>query len=280
MLVNPDQNAFNFSYSNIGAVSTTPGTSVTPGVSNAEGNWTLIAAGSNLTTNIYGIALWVTNGASTATARNHALDIGIDPTGGSSYTAAISNLVCSMADTAIVGGRWFYFPYYINASAAVAVRAMYSGTPAGTIRVTAWFYGNPTNPENVRAGQYSETLGATASAIGTTFTPANSAGSGTWVSLGAPSAPLWWVQLGVGINNATVTSLMYHIDVGYGDSASKQIVIDRMPVSIAGTAETIATGPISHAFAHIPTSASVWVRGTCSGTAVTGFNATVIGIGG
>lgn len=279
MLALVEQNGYQFSYSNIGAVATTPGTSITPGVSNAEGSWTLIAAGSNLTTDIFAVTLWVTNGASTATARLHALDIGTDPTGGSSYSAVINNVLCGLSDPAIAGGRWYHFPYYINASTAVAVRVMGSQPTAGTVRATAWFWGSPANPESSRSGQYSETLGATASAIGASFTPANSAGSGTWMSLGAPTRPLWYAQLGVQINNGTITSLMYHIDVAYGDSSNKQIIIDRFPISIAGTAETMTT-PLVPCYAHIPTTASLWVRGTCSGTAVTGWNAAVVGIGG
>jgi hypothetical protein len=43
---------------------------------------------------IYWIAIWVTGGGTSAQQKDHLLDIGVDPAGGSSYTAVISDIVC------------------------------------------------------------------------------------------------------------------------------------------------------------------------------------------
>lgn len=274
---------FTWKYSNMSTASTTPGTAITPGASNAEGSWTQIATAANIANDVYGILLWIAGGNTSATAKNHLLDIGLDPSGGTSYTEKISNVVCGQSSNAVNGGIWFYFPFFIKAGSSVAVRIMGLAATAGTVRVGATFYGKPVNPERVLTGQYSETIGTVASSGGTSFTPGNSNAEGTWVSLGTTTRNLWWHQLGVQINNSTTTSLAYKIDLAYGDATNKTMIIENLDVVLPGTAEqtTIPNyNAMIEGFCEVPAGSTLYVRGTCSGTAVTGWNALCVSIGG
>jgi hypothetical protein len=273
-------NSWNWKYTNADAPSTTPGTSVTPGASDAEGSWTQIASGANIAQDVYLLTLWITGGNLTGYQKNHLLDIGIDPAGGTSYTERIANIVCGASDAAVAGGRWYYFPFFIKAGSSVAVRIQGSYSTAGTVRVAAVFYGQPVHPEIWRVGQYSETIGTITDSAGVSFTPGNSGAEGSWVSLGTTTRALWFFQLCVGISNGTITSLMYHTDLAVGDGSNKHMIIENQPLFIRGTAETLGNPLNVNGYWEVPAGATLYVRGSCSGTAVTGFHAVAVGIGG
>jgi hypothetical protein len=280
MIAGPIPNRFGWKYTNNNNPGTSPGTSVVPGASNAEGSWTAIASSANIANDVYGVLLWICAGASSGNAKNHLLDLGVDPAGGTSYTARISNLACGASATAVNGGRYYYFPLAIKAGSSVAVRIQGSNATAGTVRVVAMFYGKPDRPELVRSGQYSETVGTITNSNGVSFTPGNSNAEGTWVSLGTTAKDLWFWQLGVQIDNGTITSLGYHIDLAYGDGSNKHMILENHFIGLEGTAESINTGLQMHTECFVPAGSTIYVRGTCSGTAVTGWNAVAVGIGG
>lgn len=279
-MINGFTNRFTWKYSNFDAPSTTPGTSVTPGATNAEGSWTQIASAANIANEVCGILLWINGGNTTATQKDHLLDIGVDPAGGTSYTAKISNIVCGQSAAALNGGIWFYFPLNIMAGSTVAARIQGSSGTAGTVRVGATFYGRPTRPEFGRCGQYSETVGTISGSGGVSFTPGNSAAEGSWVSLGTTTRACWFWQIAAQISNSTTTSLVYHIDLAYGDGSNKHMIIENRPMLLPGTAEQTSMPLDLQGACEVPAGATLYVRGACSGTAVTGFNAVAIGIGG
>lgn len=282
MFGQPAINSFGWKYSNFNNPSTTPGTSVTPGISNAEGSWVQVATAANIAYDVYGVYLWITGGNTTGTAKMHLLDLGVDPAGGTSYTVLVSNIQCGQSHNAVSGGYFYYLPIRIKAGSQVAVRIQGLQATAGTVRVAATFYGWPSNPHLIHAGTYSETIGTVASSAGTSFTPGNSSAEGTWVSLGTTSRHLWYWLLTVQINNGTTTSLMYHIDLAYGDGSNKVMIIENRPILLSGTAEqtTVPLVPPAEGWMSVPAGSTIYVRGTCSGTAVTGFTALAVGIGG
>jgi hypothetical protein len=280
MIAGPIPNRFGWKYTNNNNPGTSPGTAVTPGATNAEGSWTAIASSANIANDVYGILLWVCGGATTANAKNHLLDIGVDPAGGTSYTERIANIVCGQSAAAVAGGRYFYFPLAIKAGSSVAARIQGSNGTAGTVRVVATFFGKPSKPELVRSGQYAETVGSITNSNGVSFTPGNSNAEGTWVSLGTTAKDLWWWQLCVQIDNGTTTSLGYHIDLAYGDGSNKHMIIENLWLGLAGTAEATASPLPFEGACFVPAGSTIYVRGTCSGTAATGFNAVAVGIGG
>jgi len=268
-------------YTNVGAPSATPGTSITPGASNAEGSWTQVASSGNIADDVFWVRITVHGGSSSATAKNHLLDIGVDPAGGTSYTAVISNIVCGSSGTLLQGGRVFVFPMFIKAGSSVAVRVQGSAGTAGTLTVSAWFMGTPSRPEMERVGRFSETVGTITNSNGVSFTPGDSAAEGSWTSLGTTSSDLWWWQVGVQIDNGGMTNgHIYQIDLAYGDASNKIMILENIWMLIPATTEIIVSSEQYFAYRDVPAGSTIYIRGSCSGTASTGCNAVAIGIGG
>lgn len=276
--------AYNFTYDNWGTnPSATIGTSVTPGASNAEGSWTQIASTSNIAQDCYWLYIQVFGGASSAAAKNQLLDIGIDPAGGTSYTAFLSNLQigASPALTA-AGAREHVFPIYIKAGSSVAVRIQGSNATAGTVRVAARFYGQPTRPEAVPVGTIAQTFGTITNSSGQSVTPGNAA-DGSWADLGATSTALWWWQVGYGVDNATITAEYTYIEVAWGDGSNKHTIFKVMhggttseTCGLAAQTQMLACA----AYKPVPAGANIYIRMRCNNPPDTGYHATVIGIGG
>lgn len=276
--------AYNFTYDNWGAnPASTIGTSVVPGATNAEGSWTQIASSANIAQDCYWIYIQVHSGATSAAAKNHLLDIGVDPAGGTSYTAVISNLqVGSAPSLAQAGNREFVFPIFVKAGSSVAVRIQGSNGTAGTVRVAARFYGRPTRPEAVPVGSFSETFGTVTNSNGQSFTPGNAA-DGSWVDLGAVTNPLWWFQVGYGIDNGTITAEYTYIEVAWGDATNKHTMFKIMHGGT--TAETAGLAAQTQmlacsAYNPVPAGSNIYIRGRCNNAPDTGYHATVVGIGG
>ena len=284
MLAHQGSSATFFGYDNWGSnPSATPGTSVVPGASNAEGSWTQIASSGNIAEDIYGLYLQIFAGATSANQKSHLLDIGVDPAGGTSYVAIISNLVCGSSPTlAQAGNREFYFPFFIKAGSSVAVRIQGSNATAGTVRVAAKFYGKPSKKQLLPVGYYSETIGTITNSSGVSFTPGN-ASDGSWVDLGATTKPLWWWQLGYQIDNGTITAEYTYIELAFGDGSNKQQIFRVMHGGT--TAETcglaMQTSMLGIA-AYCPVKAGehIYVRGRCNNAPDSGYNAVAVGIGG
>lgn len=276
--------AYNFTYDNWGAnPASTIGTSVTPGASNAEGSWTQIASSANIAQDCYWLYLQIHSGATSAAAKNHLLDIGVDPAGGTSYTAIISNLQCGASPAlSAAGAKEHIFPFFIKAGSSVAVRIQGSNATAGTVRVAARFYGQPTRPEAVPVGNISETFGTITNSNGNAFTPGNAA-DGSWVDLGATTYPLWWWQMGYGVDNATITAEYTYIEVAWGDGTNKVPMFKVMHGGTTGETAGLAaqTQMLScAAYNPVPAGANIYIRGRCNNAPDTGYHATVIGIGG
>ncbi|HSW62177.1 MAG TPA: hypothetical protein VLH56_02480 [Dissulfurispiraceae bacterium] len=269
---------FSWSYSLQSAPSTTPGVSVTPG-SGSKGAYVQLASGANLSQDCYGLLLWFVAGNTTATIRDILADIGLDPAGGTSYaqTGGINNIFVPQIGNAIQSGRWFYFPLFIKAGTSVGVRGQANNT--STFRCMARFYGQPTKPENIAVGMYSETIGVSGNG-GTPFTCGNSAAWASWTSLGTTTRPLWYWQLAWGHNVGTTTAQMYFAELGVGDGTTGGTVtiIPCMPMFNPGTAEQ-SNNPLFDGYWEVPAGATLYVRGSATGTAET-TEAVAVGIGG
>jgi hypothetical protein len=283
MLLPAGLSGYAFTYDNWGAnPSTTPGTSVIPGASNGEGGWTQVASSANIAQDCYWIMVTVLGGSTSTAAKNHLLDIGVDPAGGTSYSAIISNLVCGCTAALGSGLRNFRFPFFIKSGSSVAVRVQGSNATAGTVRVCVKFYGQPTNPENVPVGAIAQTLGSITNSNGTSFTPGNAA-DGTYVSLGTTTTPLWWWQLGVQIDNGTQSAHQTYIDLAVGNVTNKKVILRNLMFSSTGEVNGDVFAPnqsCGECFWPVPAGAEIWIRGRNNAAPVTGYNATVIGIGG
>lgn len=284
MLLPAGLSYYGFRYDNWGAnPSATPGTSVTPGASNVEGSWTQIASSANIAQDCYWLYIQLSGAATNLAAKNQLLDIGVDPAGGTSYTAIISNLDCGSSPSLIQAGlRPHVFPYFIKAGSSVAVRVQGSNATAGTVRVQAQFFGQPSAPQNVPIGAISQTFGTITNSQGPTVTPGNAA-DGSWVDLGATSNPLWWWQLGYGIDNTVITAEYTYFEVAFGDVTNKHTIFKTMHGGT--TPETCGLALVPQliapaAYCPVPAGQNIYVRARCSDAPDTGYHANVIGIGG
>lgn len=283
MLLNPKLSYYAFTYDNWGAnPASTIGTSVVPGASSVEGSWTEVAASSNITEDCYWMYIQVHSGQTAATAKQHFLDIGIDPAGGTSYTEFLVDLAIGNSPTlAQAGNREYVFPIFIKAGSSVAVRVQGSQATAGTVRVACRWYGKPSAPEYVPRGMRSETLGAGANTLGTSITPGNAV-DGSWVSLGTTTIPLFWWQLGYQINNGTITAEYTYLELAYGDVTNKTTIFKIMHGGT--TAETCGLAAQTSllacaAYQPLPVGTELWVRARCNNAPDTGYNVTVVGVG-
>lgn len=281
MLASMGPAQFNWLYTNFGAPSATaPGTSVVPGATNAEGAWTAIASAANIAFDVYGIELWITGANVTTADKSQLLDIGTDAAGGTAWQAVLSNICCGSSGFSLDGGYRYYFPLFIKAGSAVAARVQGSNGTAGTVRIGAQFYGRPSDVHELKYGRYSETIGAITNSGGVSFTPANSALGTTWTSLGTTTRNLWWWQVCPQISNGTITALIYYIDLAWGDASNRHIIISNAMLYVTGTVEKVNLSQTLNGYCDVPAGATIYIRGGCSGTAVTGFNATAVAIGG
>jgi hypothetical protein len=282
MLFTPYRSRLVRLFDNFGAnPSANPGTSVVPGASNAEGTYTALATSGNVSQDVYGIYIKVADGSTSAAAKNHLLDLGVDPAGGSSYIAIISNLVCgASAGTTTPGGKWFYFPIFIKAGSSIACRIQGSNATAGTVRVSIALYSSPSRPEVLGVGTFSETIGTITNSNGVSFTPGNAA-DGAWVSLGTTTNPLWWWQVGYQIDNGTVTAEYTYIELAYGDATNKHTILKLMHAGT--TTETqgdVMPTQLFEGYCPVPAGATIYIRGRCLNAPDTGYNAVAVGIGG
>lgn len=274
-------NRFDWSFSNQDGASATPGTSVTPGASSAEGSWTEIAGDADLTQDVYEVLLWITNGFTASTGKAHLLDLGVDDTGGTSYNALVSNIVCGGSSQNYGGGFWVRLPVFIKAGSAVAVRVQGASGTAGTVYVMGRFFGRPTRPDLIRAGQYSETIGTITSTLGVTVAAGTTGSEGSWVSIGTTSKPLWWLMPFWHSTSTGYGTNLVLLDVAFGDGSNKHILIEHAVAGCSSVSETFRT--LLHpcyAVNQIPGGSTLYMRASSD----SGSNATnhgvIVGIGG
>lgn len=276
-------NSFLWHFSNYTTPSATPGTSVTPGAGDAEGSWTQVATAGNMAYDSMLLYIAVGGGNTTANAKNHLLDIGVDPAGGTSYTAIISNISCGQTQAVTTGWDEFVFPIFIKSGSTVAVRVQGNNATAGTVRVVADFFGRPTNPELVPVGTYSETIGTITGSVGPTIVAGNNA-EGSWTSIGTTTNDLWSWSLGYQLNNGTITATYYSVDLAYGDATNKEIILEDVTFGFYGTAEIKASTLMGRSLIrntrYVPGGSALYVRIRCNTTPITTSTVTVIGIGG
>lgn len=276
-------NSFLWHFSNFTTPSATPGTAVTPGASNAEGGWTQIASAANMAFDSQLMYIAVGGGSSSGSQKDHLLDIGVDPAGGTSYGAVISNIVCGQTQAVTTGWDEFVFPLFVKAGSSVAVRVQGSNATAGTVRVVGDFYGRPTNPEMVPVGCYSETIGTITGSAGPTITPGNAA-EGTWTSIGTTTKDLWHWQIGLQLSNGTITAQYTTFDLAYGDATNKEIILEDVTIGFYGTAEikasTLRGRSLINATRYVPGGSTIYARARCSTAPTASYNCTAIGIGG
>jgi len=265
------------------ATNTTGAGTVTPGASSAEGSWaTIVTAPAS---NVWGFYVEVYGGSTGGQSKQHLLDIGVDPAGGTSFTAIITDLPCGgSANSTDLGHQSFYFPLYIPANATVGARIEGSNATAGTVTVLIRLFGQPSRPEGIVLGSFSETIGLAGSgSLGTSVTPGNGT-AGSWVSLGTTTQHLYWWQIGVQLDNAAVTAgRQTYFELAYGDGTNKHVICERF-VQNTGAEEIFELTSLmaneANCYFPVPAGATLYMRATCSAAPDTGWNVAAVGVGG
>lgn len=271
---------FNFVAGNLVGVrpaGTAQGVIITPG-NNTYGSYTEVVSDTLITQDCYGILINFNSGATSAAIRNMLVTIGIDPSGGTSYSDWINHLIASCCPPMGTGtsGIWYYFPIYIKAGTAIAAKASVNNATVGTVRCNIWVFGAPSDPHNLVYGQGVETIGAvTASSQGTAVTPGTTS-EGTWASLGTTSRNCFAWQSGFSINNATITALAYFFDIAADNNAAPNILqIDN--IAWGTTAEQVSYRQ-GVAYKEVAAGATIYGRAQCSGTPVSGCTMIAYGV--
>lgn len=209
-------------------------------------------------------------------ARDCIADIGVDPAGGTSYTVLIPNLICSCAGTlqlATSNGIDYLFPIKINSGSSIAVRFSVNNATVGTAKCWIRGYGKPEHPELTRVGTVVEAIGVNTAASNGTAVTSGTTNEGSWTSLGTLTRQAWWWQMGIGVNDSTMTDgIIYHADLSAGSAGGDMMIIeDQLVVSGSGEQWSFrpppGTGPKT-----IGGGATVYGRMQCSGTADSGLS--------
>ena len=262
----------------------TLGTTFNSGGSNVEGTWTQMFSAATVANDVYGFYIYIGNVSSSAAARQTLLDIGIDPAGGTSYTAIITDFVVGgPSGTSSQGSREHFFPLFIKAGSSIAVRSQ-TADASGSLRVGIRLYGQVTRPEGIRVGTFTETIGAVASSKGVSFTPGGSGAWGSRVSIGTTVRDLWWWQIGVQVDNTAMNAEAIDFELSVGDGTTFQVISsNRMQLTTSEVANPVSHTNLNPFEAYMPLKAgsTLYVRGAGSAaTPTTGFNCNVIGVGG
>lgn len=253
------------------------GTAVTPG-NNAMGSYTQLLAG--LANDAYGVLININSNNVSAAARDTLINIGIDEAGGSSYAVKIPYLLGSCASQMdVLGGIWYYFPLFVRAGSTIAAQASVNNATVGTLRVWSTFFGRPRNPAACKVGSYVEAIGAvSASSRGTLITPGTTA-DGAWTSLGATTKANWWWQTGMGVNDSTMSALLYALDLAVGSSGEMPLITDQIWRSDA-TERHSNTPLLAGCERYVPAGTTLYSRLQCSGTADSNTSVIAYGLGG
>lgn len=255
------------------------GVSVTPG-NNSKGSYaTLISAG-NVVNDVYGILIHINSGFTTATARDCIVDIGTDPAGGTSFGVVIPDLLGSCSGDATFGGHWYYFPLAIKAGSTIGARASQNGVTTA-IRVNCRIFGRPTRPELCKTGSRVTAYGITGASSNGTSVTSGTTSEGSWTSLATNIAERnWWWQMGMGVNDSTMSALCYHADLGAGDATNKTMLIEDQ-LYWSDATERLNNSPIGVLMGETDVASGVNVYGRlqCSGTADAGLSLAGYGLG-
>lgn len=258
------------------------GATITP-AENTKGAWTEVLAAADVTRDVFGLFVNFNSNSASTSARDTICDVGVDPSGGTSYAVLIPDLLASCATHLAIGvGHNYYFPIWIRAGSSVAVRASVNNATVGTLRCIMQAWGSPRDARMVRVGTYVVALGITAASSSGTTVVSGTTSEGAWTSLstGLPR-PAWWWQLGMGINDSTMgANKTYHADLSIGDGTNNRIVVLDQRYSIPDGNETLSDYGTLCNTGYDVSSGNVYGRLQCSSTPDSALSLAAYGLGG
>lgn len=258
------------------------GTTITPGASNVKGSYATVLSGATVAFDVCGMLINFNSNSTAATARDTTVDIGVDPAGGTSFTVLAPDLLASCASTLALGpGVNYYFPIWAKAGSSIGARAAVNNATAGTLRCVITVFGKPRDPKQARVGSKIISVGVGVSSNGTAVTPGTTS-DGTFTQLTASLAQdCWWWQLGMGVNDSTMTSgNMYSADLAYGSSTTVNAIIIRDQVWVIPDAnESLCNIPsLEGGERFVKNGSGIYVRSQCSGTSDSAISYAAYGV--
>lgn len=241
------------------------GTSVTPG-NNTKGSWASVFTGSEIAYDVWRMTVNIGSGAASAVAKDTIVDIGYDPTGGTSYTVLIPDLLgANSSPYATFGAITYRFPIHVPAGSRIGARASVNNATVGTLRVYITVDGRPTHPEMVWKGTKVEAIGiVSGSSTGTTVTPGTTS-EGSWTSLGTVSDRARYWEVGMGVNDSTMTANGHHLDLSAGASGGAVIILTDALASTTSAEQQFSSS--NGTYRTVGAGSTIWGRCQCSGTA-------------
>lgn len=235
---------------------------------------TYTAVGSAMPGATSDLEIRITEGNLAAAAKDTILRVGVDPAGGTAFSPIGDFLVGPSGQFNVGGSKTLiWLPYGIPAGATIGMVGSVNNATPGTLRAS--WRATPLGGGNAFVGTAIESVGLTlASSTGVAVT-AGQASEGSWTSLGTLANACRYMGVGCSINNGTVNSLVYHIDLAYSvDGGTTKILLVEDQVVFTSSSETVAFDSIYRllAFADIPAGALIYGRAQCAGAPDAGFS--------
>lgn len=211
-----------------------------------------------ITEDAYGITININASFSTGSATPAGtITIGIDYSGGTSYTSFIADLVSTNASNYNgVGGIWYYFPLFIPAGASLGV---IKNSGSANPKVIVWLSSKPLHTTRL-ASRVASLVTFTAGLSGTSVT-AGTTNEGTWVQLSATTSNLWWWQSAIQVNSATYNGTNLHLDLAVGNATTKDIIFsDRIFVINSNDESVTSHLHIHQCERYVPSGSTLYAR--------------------
>ncbi len=256
------------------------GAAVTPG-NNAYGAYVSLIRGASLTDDCYELEICINNVGISATARDCVVSLALDPTGGTSFTVSLADLVAGPAvpHTALGGGTWYRFPIFIKAGTSIGVAGAVNSATLTAFNVFCRAKCRPSRPDAIKVGTYIDQFGVTLAASAGTGITEGTVSDGTFVQLGAAlTRPCWYWEFGYGNNNTNVAQGAIYVDIAIGASTSVNKVAIANAFVLKNGTEQFTKNP-SGAYARGAAGDLVFGRAQAS-AANTGSSIAAYGVGG
>jgi hypothetical protein len=227
---------------------------------NSKGSWSQVLSPVLISEDIFGLRINFNSGFVSATARDMLADIGIDPSGGSSYSVLIPDLLASCAAAMQYGGINYYFPIRVPAGSSIAARASVNSLDTSTVSCWIQGYGRPRDPRMIKAGSYVTAYGVAPTLSAGTPVDAGTTDEGAWTTLGTISRRAWWWQLGMGFNATSMGIRTFMADLAIGDASNKRIAIQDHIYAIPVNTEQLTTPGMTMNTGYDVSSGTIYAR--------------------
>lgn len=241
-----------------------------------KGSW--VQVGSALPYDCYGLWAAFSKALLVETTRRTGCDVGIDATGGTSFTPILTNVIMGNQlefDYVSELVNWF-FPIFIPSGATLGFRL--SSSLASEPSYAFWIaIGAPTHPELCAVGTHVETVGAVSEVTGTVVTPGTTS-EGAWTSLGTTTTECfyWVVRAQLAPGDISVVTRVYYIELGYGDGTSIITILEEEYYT-GGAGDNLMQA-ITPGHCRVPVGSTIYARIQSSGSLDTNVEVMAYGV--